>query len=348
MSDELALHEPHDQPSPDQPDRPGDGDPGGAVGAGGHPLALTDLLAAHHARRALSAPAPSPLYTREQCWPDTAAISLDRVSIASFELDDGQRGHFATWVHPLEGTKTVTSAQVAFLRTFISPGDLVIGIGAHSGDTVVPMAVVPMAVAAGPGGLCLAFEPNPAAFRVLCVNAWLNQHLGTIVPLRGAIMPAPGEYTFHYSDPQLCNGGYAEGLTAGVGVCGHAHPLRVNGIRLDTVLGNCVTRASLARWSFCKVDVEGADMLILESHAELFREWLPALQVELFPGLTADERRHWYAVIVDELHYQPFRPPRGVMKPMAPLLTYDDYVPLTIDETLAATSVIDAICLPKE
>ena len=296
-----------------------------------------DIIAAHRARRDIASHAPSPLYTGVQNWLDVAPLGLSSVRI---ETVDDPACFYANWTHPLEGHKTVTASQLAFLQQFIAPGDLVIDVGAHAGDTAVPLGL-----AAGPGGLCLAFEPNLPAYRVLCVNAWLNQLAATIVPLPYAIMPQTGKMTFHYSDPGQCNGGYAEGLTAGVGVCGHAHPVEVFCVELAGVLQN-VTSASLPRFSFLKLDTEGMDAALLAANTDLIRAWRPAVQTERFPGLDAAERRDWYETIVDGLGYQPF--------------LYDDMLDffgspydsrhwraMTRDDALAGESVIDAICLPR-
>jgi FkbM family methyltransferase len=52
----------------------------------------------------------------------------------------------------------------------LSPGDFAIDFGAHTGD-----ACLPIALATGPTGLVLAFEPNPYSYAVLAENVRLNQ-----------------------------------------------------------------------------------------------------------------------------------------------------------------------------
>ena len=69
----------------------------------------------------------------------------------------------------------------------------------------------------------IAFEPNPATFEVLEKN---SQH-NPITPYNFACSTTEGDCEFHYSDPGLCNGGYASILNKGIGVTGHSLPLDI-------------------------------------------------------------------------------------------------------------------------
>ena len=63
---------------------------------------------------------------------------------------------FARWLHPRDRGHGIDQGMVDALRTFLRPGDVAIDIGAHCGDTAVPMAL-----AVGRQGAVLALEPNP-------------------------------------------------------------------------------------------------------------------------------------------------------------------------------------------
>lgn len=90
-----------------------------------------------------------------------------------------------------------------FFRQYSKSSGLAIDIGAHTGDTTVPMAL-----AIGPKGTVLAFEPNPHVFRVLQKNSELNRSKTNIVPLCFAATDHDGEFEFNYSDASYCNGGF--------------------------------------------------------------------------------------------------------------------------------------------
>mgnify|MGYP006188599927 FL=1 len=49
--------------------------------------------------------------------------------------------NFTCWLNPLEQEKTISLSQVNFYRKFLKTGDFVIDIGAHIGDTTLPMAL---------------------------------------------------------------------------------------------------------------------------------------------------------------------------------------------------------------
>jgi len=98
---------------------------------------------------------------------------------------------FARWQHPGEIRKTITQESVNAFRTLLREGDVALDIGAHTGDSTMPMAL-----AVGPRGAVFALEPNPYVFKVLALNATLNPQTTRIVPLMFAAMPGDGEFEF--------------------------------------------------------------------------------------------------------------------------------------------------------
>ena len=142
--------------------------------------------------------------------------------ILTFPLSAHGDVRFARWLHPGETPKSVTEASVDALRMFLREGDVAIDIGAHTGDSTLPVAL-----AVGASGTVFALEPNPYVFKVLAVNAMLNPLSTRIVPLMFAAMPADGEFEFEYSDAGYCNGGFHQGLSPWKH--GHFSTLRVEG-----------------------------------------------------------------------------------------------------------------------
>src|SRR5439155_22899042 len=85
-----------------------------------------------------------------------------------FDLPRDGRVEYAQWLHPRETPKTITQESVDELRRFLGPGDVALDIGAHTGDSTIPIAL-----AVGPTGCVLAVEPNGFVFPALEQNAQL-------------------------------------------------------------------------------------------------------------------------------------------------------------------------------
>jgi FkbM family methyltransferase len=157
-----------------------------------------------------------------------------------------------------------------------------IDIGAHTGDTTVPMAL-----ACGPSGLVVAVEPNPHVFRVLEANAGLNRDRATILPLNIAATESDGEFEFHYWDASFGNGGYLSRLHNQRH--GHRYPLRVTGRNLERELRRLVPER-VNRIRLVKTDAEGYDAAVLRSLHALLDETEPVLVCEVHKKLDEGER----------------------------------------------------------
>jgi len=206
--------------------------------------------------------------------------------IVTFNLPADGEVQFARWLHPGEGAKSVTQASVDALRAFLREGDVAIDIGAHTGDTTVPMAL-----AAGLTGRVFALEPNPYVFKVLAANASLNRSKTHIVPLMFAAMPNDGTFEFEYSDSGYCNGGFHRGISRWKH--GHFSKLQVVGRNLHDYL-RAEAADALARLRYIKVDTEGFDRSVVESLSGLIAATRPYVRAEIYKHLPADERRGFY------------------------------------------------------
>jgi FkbM family methyltransferase len=236
---------------------------------------------------------------------------------------------YAQWLHPFESPKPVTQDALDGVRRFVSTGDFVIDIGAHTGDTTLPLAM-----AAGANGCALALEPNPYVFKVLAKNASLNRDRTKIVARCFAATEQDGQFVFHYSDAGFCNGG----LTTGRRWPFHRrlHPLTVQGRNLLTVL-----RSEFANWlpklSYVKVDAEGHDRAILASILPVLRESRPVIRAEVFRGLSAVERFALHQFFTD-LGYRVHRYAEGAGPP-GPRLEHGD---------MTRAKHFDILAMPRE
>ncbi len=203
-------------------------------------------------------------------------------SVTDFDLPEFGKIRFARWNHPRETPKSVTAEAVLQYRRFLRSGDFCIDIGAHTGDSTVPMAL-----AVGPTGTTLALEPNPYVYPVLEKNARLNRDRVRIIPLMAAAAEQEGELFFEYSDSGFCNGGLHKDMSAWQ----HAHPfkLAVHGINLAEELRRDFPDL-LPKLRFIKTDAEGYDLFILRSIEDLIREYRPYVKAEVFRKLSLQHR----------------------------------------------------------
>jgi FkbM family methyltransferase len=207
-------------------------------------------------------------------------------AIETFVLPADGEVRLARWLHPGETAKFVTQEGVDALRSFLREGDVAIDIGAHTGDSTIPMAL-----AVGPGGAVFALEPNPYVFKVLTVNAGLNPSRTHILPLMFAAMPDDGEFEFEYSDSGYCNGGFHQGISRWTH--GHFSKLRVAGRNLPAYLRTHAPDA-LPRIRYVKIDTEGFDRAVVRSIAGLIAAVRPYIRTEIYKHLSREQRTGYH------------------------------------------------------
>jgi FkbM family methyltransferase len=214
--------------------------------------------------------------------------------VTTFELEREGKVEYARWLHPYEQPKSITQEMVNFFRQYSVNGGLTIDIGAHTGDTTVPMAL-----AIGQKGTVLALEPNPHVFRILQKNSELNKSKTNIVPLCFAATDHDGEFEFNYSDASYCNGGFFQSIKNQKH--GHKYVLKVTGKNLEHYLRSKHPDL-LPGLSLVKIDAEGYDKEIIKSLKPLLLEYKPNIISECNKNLTPEERAELYDVL-DSMNY---------------------------------------------
>jgi FkbM family methyltransferase len=204
---------------------------------------------------------------------------------------------FARWLHPGERPKTISDTEIAQLSTFLQPGDVAIDIGAHTGDSTLPIALV-----VGSAGRVFALEPNPYVFKVLAINATLNPALTRITPLMFAAMPQDGDVEFSYSDSGYCNGGFHRTSRWSHG---HFARLRVTGRNLVSWLQREAPDQA-ARVRYIKVDTEGFDRAVVTSLADLIRVARPFIRSEIHKSMSEQDRTAYFREL-QSLGYRLFK-----------------------------------------
>lgn len=209
--------------------------------------------------------------------------------IKKFQIESIGEVEYAQWLHPFEKPQSITKANIEFYEQLCKHGSFIIDIGAHTGDTTVPMAL-----AVGKQGKVLAIEPNQYVFKILQVNSQLNKDCTNIVPLCFAATIEDGEYTFNYSDASFCNGGFLSQIK----YKRHKHNYKLNviGKNLQDYLFNHY-KQDLERLSLIKIDAEGYDKEILKTIPKILEQYKPALMIECYKRLNQAERMDLFETV---------------------------------------------------
>lgn len=209
--------------------------------------------------------------------------------VNTFQIEPFGEVSYAQWQHPFEKPKALTASNVQFYEKISKKGGLIVDIGAHTGDTTVPMAL-----AVGKEGLVLGIEPNKYVYKILEKNASLNPEHTHIIPLCFAATAEEGNFTFNYSDASFCNGGFLSEIES----TGHRHAytLEVTGKNLQDYLYSA-HKERLDQLSLIKVDAEGYDKEILKTIPEILDQYKPALMVECYRHLNQNERHELFDIL---------------------------------------------------
>lgn len=217
--------------------------------------------------------------------------------VKDFALSEEGLVQYAQWLHPTEGKHGVHQEDVDALRTFLNPGDVVLDIGGNTGNTALHEAL-----AVGPTGCVLAFEPNSHVYPVLKKNSELNTDKTKILTFPFAATAEDGRFVYE-SDSYFNNGGLAQGHHAWWNR--HLRKQEVEGRNIYKFL--CDSQAALLpRVRFVKIDTEGYDLVILKSLRPLLEEVRPFVRSEVFFASSTEERHELFEYL-SSLNYQVYR-----------------------------------------
>lgn len=157
--------------------------------------------------------------------------------------------------------------ELRAMERLLRPGDCMVDAGANYGIyTVVGASLV------GPSGRVLAFEPAAEQFAILRTNIELNG-LENAVPFRLALSESAGEALLyrHGNDSGLFSLGKGESFTG-----------RTELVEMRT-LDDVLDEEGAPRVSVVKLDVEGAEELILRGCSRMLERDRPAVIFEVLP-----------------------------------------------------------------
>ncbi len=144
--------------------------------------------------------------------------------------------------------------QTALFGSLIRPGDVVVDVGAHVGYYTLLAATL-----VGPRGHVYAFEPAPANYAFLTGHVRKNR-CANVTPVDSAVGDHRGEVRFEY------------GTGSGTGHVSAQGQLVVPMVTLDEF-----ARERGLRCQAVKIDVEGAEVAVLEGAREMLHATKPII-----------------------------------------------------------------------
>jgi FkbM family methyltransferase len=196
---------------------------------------------------------------------------------------------YAQWLHPFESKKNISDSNIQFYKRLSCEGSLIIDIGAHTGDTTVPMAL-----AVGSKGKVIGFEPNKYVYKILEKNSKLNKEKTNIIPFCLACTKEDGDFTFNYSDASFCNGGFLSKIKSNKHR--HKYELEISGRNLQKFLLKNF-KSDLSKLSLVKIDAEGYDKEIIKTIPDILYKYKPALMIECYKYLNNSERNELFDLV---------------------------------------------------
>ena len=178
---------------------------------------------------------------------------------------------------------------------WIRPGTTCIDIGAHIGDTAIPMMVASQATV-------LAIEPNIHMLPFLEKNCQANSHLGKFIIATEAVTKESSDsLTFGDHNNAMINGGILDSTwdagTANMvkGMTGKT--MQIAGMPFNDICQKYLNNEEIDRIGFVKIDTEGHDIAIIENMCDFLIKQKPVLLTEWFFGYSAADSKKLFDVI---------------------------------------------------
>jgi FkbM family methyltransferase len=174
---------------------------------------------------------------------------------------------FTKWLEP----------EMLGLASLVSPGAVCIDVGAAAGLYTLPLSRL-----AGPSGLVHSIEPLPFAWptwnRVLRVRSFPNVRFH---PVALGAEPGLAEMSVPMGRYGLVTGrSFVSQQCRGLGSNAEFNRHITYPVTVDTLDG-MFAGSGMARLDFVKVDVEGAELHVLEGGEKIIDEFKPALLIEV-------------------------------------------------------------------
>jgi len=223
------------------------------------------------------------------------------------ELDLAQFGveENCTWYdfeHPLHRMPPFEQVFSSYWNDYhygkwIKPDMTCVDIGAHIGDTALPMMAACRATV-------LAVEPNIHMLPFLRKNCDANSHLGKFVIATEAVTNGEArDLVFADHNNAMINGGILDenwdaGTAATVkGMTGNT--ITIAGLTFVELCKKYLTDEEISKIGFVKIDTEGHDIEIIRGMQDFLYEHKPVLLTEWFFGYSAVDSQKLFDAIND-------------------------------------------------
>jgi len=183
---------------------------------------------------------------------------------------------------------------VNIFNQIIKPGMVFLDIGTHVGQyTLLASKLV------GPDGAVHSFEPDPDTFAHLALNVSMN-NLQNVHPVQAALSGKNG-----WADFYLSSSGYMGTNSLRTPSYHSGEVCKVRTITLDSY----IKENNIAKIDVMKLDVEGAEIDILQSSLNILKDMKPLLVVEFnkVADMRFDHSAHGLKDLLTSLGYEILR-----------------------------------------
>lgn len=160
------------------------------------------------------------------------------------------------------------------LERILKPGMICIDVGANLGEVTLHMASK-----VGVGGMVYAFEPVSPIYERLKLHIEKHVKQNIIKAFQLALSNKTGRAPIHFSDVLNDNQGLATLLDTGA-----EKSLTLCGEVTTTTLDEFAAQQNIRKVDLVKIDIQGAEILLLEGGRNVFTDLSPEILIEISPS----------------------------------------------------------------